>query len=100
MNESNFALLQVVRASTNDHLVTSRQIEKDLLRTLPGHVCFNSNKATGVPRLRRVLRGLAWLYPDIGYCQVINTKPLLYLEHSTLTFRITFEAQILVKPVK
>ena len=56
----------MVRASTNDHLVTSRQIEKDLLRTLPGHVCFNSTKATGVPRLRRVLRGLAWLYPDIG----------------------------------
>ena len=49
--------------------MTSRQIEKDLLRTLPGHVCFNSKQATGVPRLRRILRGLAWLYPDIGYCQ-------------------------------
>ena len=51
--------------------VTSRQIEKDLLRTLPNNVCFNSAKATGIPRLRRILRGVAWLYPDIGYCQVM-----------------------------
>ena len=50
--------------------MTSRQIEKDLLRTIPGHICFNNKRATGVPRMRRILRGLAWLYPDIGYCQV------------------------------
>ena len=40
------------------------------LRTIPGHICFNNKRATGVPRMRRILRGLAWLYPDIGYCQV------------------------------
>ena len=51
--------------------MTSRQIEKDLLRTIPGHICFNNKRATGVPRMRRILRGLAWLYPDIGYCQVL-----------------------------
>lgn len=45
------------------------QIEKDLLRTMPTNACFNSLTSVGVPRLRRVLRGLAWLYPDIGYCQ-------------------------------
>lgn len=45
------------------------QIEKDLLRTMPSNACFNSLSGVGVPRLRRVLRGLAWLYPDIGYCQ-------------------------------
>ena len=39
---SEIAYKQIVRASSNDHLVTSRQIEKDLLRTLPGHVCFNT----------------------------------------------------------
>ena len=49
--------------------MTSRQIEKDLLRTIPGHMCFNNKRATGIPRMRRILRGLAWLYPDIGYCQ-------------------------------
>lgn len=45
------------------------QIEKDLLRTMPTNACFNNLSSVGVPRLRRVLRGLAWLYPDIGYCQ-------------------------------
>ena len=58
------------RASSNDHLMTSRQIEKDLLRTLPTNVCYSNVNSTGIPRLRRILRGLAWLYPDIGYCQV------------------------------
>ena len=51
---------------------TSRQIEKDLLRTLPTNVCYSNLNSTGIPRLRRILRGLAWLYPDIGYCQVCN----------------------------
>ena len=68
--ESDVSYKEIVRASSNDHLMTSRQIEKDLLRTMPTNACFNSPKATGVPRLRRVLRGIAWLYPDIGYCQV------------------------------
>ena len=45
------------------------QIEKDLLRTMPTNACFSSLASVGVPRLKRVLRGLAWLYPDIGYCQ-------------------------------
>lgn len=68
--ESDVTYKQIVRASSNDHLMTSRQIEKDLLRTMPTNACFNSLKATGIPRLRRILRGIAWLYPDIGYCQV------------------------------
>eukprot|EP00095_Tigriopus_kingsejongensis_P005364 maker-scaffold34_size539781-snap-gene-3.23 protein:Tk05364 transcript:maker-scaffold34_size539781-snap-gene-3.23-mRNA-1 annotation:"small g protein signaling modulator 3-like protein" len=67
--DSDVSYKQIVRASANDHLMTSRQIEKDLLRTMPTNACFNSAKATGIPRLRRILRGIAWLYPDIGYCQ-------------------------------
>lgn len=50
-------------------LTSVSQIEKDLLRTMPTNACFSSLISVGVPRLRRVLRGLAWLYPDIGYCQ-------------------------------
>ena len=46
-----------------------RQIEKDLLRTMPSNACFAHVSGVGVPRLRRVLRALAWLYPEIGYCQ-------------------------------
>ena len=42
---------------------------QDLLRTMPSNACFCNITSTGIPRLRRILRGLAWLYPDIGYCQ-------------------------------
>lgn len=74
---------EVVRASANDHLLSSKQIEKDLLRTMPTNACFSHATSTGVPRLRRILRGLAWLYPDIGYCQgtsMIAASLLLFLE--------------------
>lgn len=46
---------------------------------MPTNACFSSMNSVGVPRLRRVLRGLAWLYPDIGYCQgtgMVRTQDL------------------------
>jgi hypothetical protein len=73
----------IIKASTNDHSLTAKQIEKDLLRTMPSNACFSSSKSTGISRLRRVLRGIAWLYPDIGYCQgtgVIAASLLLFME--------------------
>jgi len=42
---------------------------QDLLRTMPGNACFCNINSTGIPRLRRVLRAIAWLYLDVGYCQ-------------------------------
>ncbi|KAK7793285.1 hypothetical protein R5R35_004989 [Gryllus longicercus] len=66
---SEMSYKDIVKASSNDALMTSKQIEKDLLRTMPGNACFSNITSTGISRLRRVLRGLAWLYPDIGYCQ-------------------------------
>ncbi|XP_044939744.1 small G protein signaling modulator 3 isoform X5 [Mustela putorius furo] len=59
------------------------QIEKDLLRTMPSNACFANVSSIGVPRLRRVLRALAWLYPEIGYCQgtgMVAACLLLFLE--------------------
>jgi hypothetical protein len=73
----------IVKTSSNDHLMTSKQIEKDLLRTMPSNACFCNISSTGIPRLRRVLRALAWLYPDIGYCQgsgMIAASLLLFME--------------------
>lgn len=67
--KSEISYKDIVKASSNDQLMTSKQIEKDLLRTMPTNACFSSMNSTGVPRLRRILRGIAWLYPDIGYCQ-------------------------------
>ncbi|KAM9324878.1 small G protein signaling modulator 3 [Gastrophryne carolinensis] len=50
---------------------------------MPSNACFSNLQSVGVPRLRRVLRGLAWLYPDIGYCQgtgMVAACLLLFLE--------------------
>ncbi|XP_076366122.1 small G protein signaling modulator 3 homolog isoform X2 [Tachypleus tridentatus] len=80
---SDLTYKDIVKASSNDHVMTSKQIEKDLLRTMPSNVCFSHLHSTGIPRLRRILRGMAWLYPDIGYCQgtgVIAASLLLFLE--------------------
>uniref|UniRef100_T1PHB3 Small G protein signaling modulator 3 n=1 Tax=Musca domestica TaxID=7370 RepID=T1PHB3_MUSDO len=74
---------EIIKASANDQLMTSKQIEKDLLRILPTNACFSNPNSTGIPRLRRILRGIAWLYPDIGYCQgtgVIAACLLLFME--------------------
>lgn len=82
-HQSDLTYKEVVKASSNDHLMTSKQIEKDLLRTMPSNACFCNINSTGIPRLRRILRGLAWLYPDVGYCQgtgMIAASLLLFLE--------------------
>lgn len=74
---------EIVKASANDSLMTSKQIEKDLLRIMPSNACFSSLNGTGIQRLRRILRGISWLFPDIGYCQgtgVIVASLLLILE--------------------
>ncbi|XP_076386209.1 small G protein signaling modulator 3 homolog isoform X3 [Megachile rotundata] len=73
----------IIKASNNDALMTNKQIEKDLLRIMPSNACFSHLHSTGIPRLRRVMRALAWLYPDIGYCQgtgTIAASLLLLLE--------------------
>ncbi|KAL1461343.1 hypothetical protein WDU94_013248 [Cyamophila willieti] len=73
----------IVKASSSDALSFAKQIEKDLLRTMPTNACFSTFTSTGVPRLRRILRALAWLFPDIGYCQgtgMIAASLLLLME--------------------
>uniref|UniRef100_A0A8D8RWV6 RUN and TBC1 domain-containing protein 3 n=1 Tax=Cacopsylla melanoneura TaxID=428564 RepID=A0A8D8RWV6_9HEMI len=73
----------IVKASSSDALAFAKQIEKDLLRTMPTNACFSTFTSTGVPRLRRILRALAWLFPDIGYCQgtgMIAASLLLLME--------------------
>lgn len=61
---------QIVKASGSDGTTAmAKQIEKDLLRTLPSNACFSTPTSTGTRRLRRILKGVSWLYPDVGYCQ-------------------------------
>ncbi len=38
------------------------QIEKDLVRTFPSNVFFNTLETDGVQRLRRILQPFAWMY--------------------------------------
>ncbi|XP_078347309.1 small G protein signaling modulator 3 homolog isoform X3 [Oculina patagonica] len=80
---SDFTYKQIVRASADENSLTAKQIEKDLLRTMPNNACFSSQTSTGLLRLRRILRSLAWLYTDIGYCQgmgMIVASLLLFVE--------------------
>ncbi|KAM9784336.1 small G protein signaling modulator 3 isoform 2-T7 [Syngnathus typhle] len=80
---SEISYKEIIKNSSNEDTSTSKQIEKDLLRTMPTNVCFSNLTSVGVPRLRRVLRGLAWLYPDIGYCQgtgMVVSCLLLFME--------------------
>ncbi|XP_058287788.1 small G protein signaling modulator 3 isoform X7 [Hylobates moloch] len=80
---SELSYREIVKNSSNDETIAAKQIEKDLLRTMPSNACFASMGSIGVPRLRRVLRALAWLYPEIGYCQgtgMVAACLLLFLE--------------------
>ncbi|KAJ8247686.1 hypothetical protein GJAV_G00249100 [Gymnothorax javanicus] len=61
----------------------SKQIELDLMRTLPNNKHYASTSAEGVPKLRNVLLAFSWRNHDIGYCQGLNRLAaiaLLYLE--------------------
>ncbi|XP_051742598.1 small G protein signaling modulator 3 isoform X2 [Ctenopharyngodon idella] len=88
---SEISYREIVKNSSNDDTTSAKQvlslsvlqIEKDLLRTMPTNACFSTLSSVGVPKLRRVLKGLAWLYPDIGYCQgtgMVVSCLLLFLE--------------------
>ncbi|KAK6639092.1 Small G protein signaling modulator 3 [Polyplax serrata] len=68
-HSSEISYKEIVKLSSSVALTTSKQIEKDLLRTLPGNICFNQMTSIGISKLRRILHALAWLYPEIGYCQ-------------------------------
>lgn len=60
---------EIIEASIEGSASTAKAIEKDLLRTIPNNACFSNFNSPGIPRLRRILKCIAWLYPDIGYCQ-------------------------------
>nr|XP_019934881.1 PREDICTED: TBC1 domain family member 2B [Paralichthys olivaceus] len=73
-------LLNVARDKPNP---ASKQIELDLLRTLPNNKHYSSPSAGGIQKLRNVLMAFSWRNPDIGYCQGLNRLAaiaLLYLE--------------------
>uniref|UniRef100_H2YR54 Rab-GAP TBC domain-containing protein n=1 Tax=Ciona savignyi TaxID=51511 RepID=H2YR54_CIOSA len=67
---------------SKDAQLPSKQIELDLLRTLPNNRHFSSMSCDGVEQLRSVLRAYSIHNPAIGYCQGLNrvaAVALLYL---------------------
>lgn len=50
----------------------SKQIELDLLRTLPTNKHYSCPTSEGIQKLRNVLLAFSWRNPDIGYCQGLN----------------------------
>lgn len=49
-----------------------KQIELDLLRTLPNNRHFEDPNSIGIQRVRRVLRAYACFNAEVGYCQGMN----------------------------
>ncbi|VDK42082.1 unnamed protein product [Anisakis simplex] len=85
-NASSFTYENVVKQSEKDKPSIGAQIEKDLLRTLPNNICFWQENSKGIESLRRLLRSVAYMYPDIGYCQgmgVIVASLLLFCSEET-----------------
>eukprot|EP00064_Thunnus_orientalis_P007612 superscaffoldBa00000856_g7634 len=94
---SEISYREIIKNSSNDDTTTAKQIEKDLLRTMPTNACFNSLTSVGLPRLRRVLRGLAWLYPDIGYCQGTGMLSLITLHWFLTSFASVVDIRLLLR---
>lgn len=61
--QAKLSYTEMLKQCNNDAQIYSKQIEKDLLRTLPTNACFMTMNASGISRLRRVLRTVAWLFP-------------------------------------
>ncbi|XP_063053977.1 TBC1 domain family member 2B [Engraulis encrasicolus] len=82
-------LLSLAREKQNP---ASKQIELDLLRTLPNNKHYASPSSHGIQQLRNVLLAFSWRNPDIGYCQGLNRLAaiaLLYLEEEDAFWCLT-----------
>jgi hypothetical protein len=99
-DDSSTPYRQILRKALTDNSTTSaKQIEKDLLRTMPNNACFSSTTSTGVKRLRHILRALADFFPDLGYCQgtgmIAGTLLLLMEEEDVFWMMVAIIEEIL-----
>ncbi|XP_066926047.1 TBC1 domain family member 2B-like isoform X1 [Clytia hemisphaerica] len=65
---------------------SAKQIELDLLRTLPNNKYYDTLESEGISKLRRILTAYSWHNPAVGYCQGLNRLgaiALLYLDEET-----------------
>uniref|UniRef100_A0A5S6PZI2 RUN and TBC1 domain-containing protein 3 n=1 Tax=Trichuris muris TaxID=70415 RepID=A0A5S6PZI2_TRIMR len=84
---TDFSYKDILKTVGEEDTVVFKQIEKDLLRTLPNNICFSQADCVGVKRLRQVLRALSYVFPEVGYCQgmgVIVAILLLFMEEESV----------------
>lgn len=62
----------VANEKQEQHSECFKQIELDLLRTLPNNRYFEDPNSIGIQRVRRVLRAYSHFDPSVGYCQGMN----------------------------
>jgi len=77
----------------------AKQIELDLLRTLPNNIHYDSTHAKGIPKLRRVLLAYSLHNPDIEYCQGFNriaAIALLFLDEEDAFWCLVYIVEILM----
>ncbi|CAH2353287.1 GTPase-activating protein GYP2 [[Candida] railenensis] len=61
---------KILQVNEGKQSLAKEEIEKDLNRSLPEYVAYQSPE--GIERLRRVLTAYSWKNPDVGYCQAMN----------------------------
>ncbi|PAV79947.1 hypothetical protein WR25_13000 [Diploscapter pachys] len=84
--EAVYSYEDVLRQSAQDKPSIGVQIERDLLRTQPNNICFWKKNGPGIDALRRILKSVAFIYPDLGYCQgmgVVVAILLLFCSEET-----------------
>ncbi|ETN87305.1 TBC domain protein [Necator americanus] len=92
---------EVLRQSAQDKPSIGVQIERSLLRTLPNNICFWKKNGAGVDALRRVLKAVAFIYPDLGYCEgmgVIVAILLLFCSEETTFWMMTALIEDILPP--
>ena len=75
VKRSSVSSIQSIQSTSS---VSRKEIEKDLLRSLPNHPHFAAG-GLGIQELRRVLCAYAIRNPDIGYCQSMNIVCAVFL---------------------
>ncbi|XP_065062966.1 TBC1 domain family member 2B-like isoform X2 [Rhopilema esculentum] len=72
----------LLKDKQSSYTPASKQIELDLLRTLPNNKFYVNMDSPGIAKLRNVLLAFSWHNPNVGYCQGLNRLgaiALLYL---------------------
>ena len=77
----------------------AKQIELDLLRTLPNNIYYENNHSKGIAKLRRVLLAYSLHNPELEYCQGFNriaAIALLFLDEEEAFWCLLYILEVLL----